>query len=62
MLIDEAATVPVSSDGPTAVTHCPTANAEWSVVTVLLNVVVWVAVTARVAFEVCRTNRPRRWR
>jgi hypothetical protein len=56
MLIDEAATVPVSSDGPTAVTHCPTANTEWSVVTVLLNVVAWVVLTARVAFEVCSTK------
>src|SRR6476661_6060334 len=58
MLIDEAVTVPVSSDGPAAVTHCPTANAEWSVATVLLNVVAWVVVTARVAFEVCRTKPP----
>jgi hypothetical protein len=40
MLIAEAATVPVSSDGPTALTHSPTAKAEWSVATVLLNVVV----------------------
>jgi hypothetical protein len=56
MLIDEAVTVPVSSDGPAAVTHCPTASAEWSVATVLLKVVAWVVVTARVALEVCKTK------
>jgi hypothetical protein len=56
MLIDEAATIPVSSVGPTAVTHCPTANTKWSVATVLLNVVVGVVVTVRVAFAVCRTR------
>lgn len=60
MLIDEAATAPVSSDGPTALTHSPTAKPDLSAATSLLNVVVWVVVTERVAFEAptCRTKPP----
>ncbi len=58
MLIDDAATVPVSSGGPIAVTHCPTARPDLSMATVLVNAVVAAVTTARVVLELftCTTN------